>query len=36
MTMLRFFVIIDFILNPFLSIIDANRSVSKCVSVVDF
>ena len=35
-SMIRFFVIIDFIDYQFSSIIDANRSVSKCVSVVDF
>ena len=35
-SMLRFFVIINFIDYQFLSIIDANRSVSKRVSVVDF
>ena len=35
-SMLTFLVIIDFIDYQFLLIIDANRSVSKCVSVVDF
>ena len=35
-SMLRFFVIIGFIDYQFSSIIDANRSVSKCVSAVDF